>query len=374
MNLIAIPLQRPIRDGVIVPGPRSLRIAIYTYGLPVVGERRGGIERVAHELADGLGRRGHEITVWTHDPRPAGSAYQTRELPWKRFSTSWLGRRMTMGYLGNILAVLPRYGDVDAIIAHGDSVLLPLRGRRVVRVMYGSALAEALTARTPWRFLLQIGVYGQELVTAALQSPCVGISDNTCCWNPLVQKSIRLGVDLSRFFPDPRAKTPQPSIMFVGALGGRKRGRLLLEWFARTIRPRFPNATLDMVCELGPASPGVVYRRGLANGQLAALYRRAWVYASPSAYEGFGLPYLEAMASGTPVIATPNPGSRELLGGGKFGLLRDDRSFPGALERLLADDTRRRHWAAQGLARAQEFSLPRMIDQYERLLLDLCRK
>src|SRR5512143_4012028 len=127
MDFISIPFERSIRAGVIVPRSRSLRIAVFSYGLPVVGERRGGIERVAHELADGLGRRGHEVTVWTHDPKPAGSAYQTRELPWKRFVTSWLGRRMTMGYLGSLLAVLPRYGDVDAIIAHGDSVLLPLR-------------------------------------------------------------------------------------------------------------------------------------------------------------------------------------------------------------------------------------------------------
>ncbi len=45
---------------------------------------------------------------------------------------------------------------------------------------------------------------------------------------------------------------------------------------------------------------GVTYVTGVPDTQLADLYRRAWVCASPSTYEGFGLPYLEAMACGTP--------------------------------------------------------------------------
>ena len=51
-----------------------------------------------------------------------------------------------MGYLGNVLALLPDYREFDAIIAHGDSLLLPLAGKPVVRVMHGSALGEARSA------------------------------------------------------------------------------------------------------------------------------------------------------------------------------------------------------------------------------------
>lgn len=345
-----------------------MRLAVFTYGLPVVGQKRGGIERVAHELADGLARRGHEVTVWSHDPRPDGAAYEVRMLPWQRFVTSWLGRRLTMGYLGNILATLPDYGPYDAIIAHGDSLLLGMTRRRVVRIMHGSALAEAMSARTPWRCLMQLGVYAQELLTALVCRPVVAVSANSCRHNPLVRQVIANGVDLRVFGPTPAGKTPQPSILFVGALTGRKRGQLLLDWFTNDIRPQFPNATLDLVGAPGPEAPGVNYHCGVDDAELADLYRRAWVYASPSSYEGFGLPYLEAMACGTPVVATPNPGSREVLDNGRYGILASDADFVPELARLLIDEPRRHALAQAGLARALELSLDSMIDRYEALL------
>src|SRR4029434_5655087 len=97
---------------------RRLRLAMFSYCLPLAGERRGGIERAAHTLADGLARRGHEVTVFTHDPKPECAAYDVSPLPWKSFVDTWLGRRLTMGYLGNVLAILPDYRDFDAIVMH----------------------------------------------------------------------------------------------------------------------------------------------------------------------------------------------------------------------------------------------------------------
>jgi len=105
------------------------------------------------------------------------------------------------------------------------------------------------------------------------------------------------------------------------------RGRWLIEMFQRTIQPRFPSAQLHMVTTPGPPVDGVAYHTGLAVDALVSLYRRAWVYASPSTYEGFGLPYAEALACGTPIVATPNPGSREVLDSGRFGRLAEDGSF-----------------------------------------------
>jgi phosphatidylinositol alpha-mannosyltransferase len=348
-----------------------MRIAVFSYGLPVAGEKRGGIERVAHVLAQGLKERGHETVVFTHDARPEGAIYEVRQLPWKAFVETWLGRRVTMGYLGNILALLPDYRPFDVVVAFGDSLLLPLTGKPVLRVMLGSALGEAMSARSPGRFVMQSGVYLQELAGAMLQRT-VGISENTRRHNPFVRQSILLGVDARVFFPRPGDKTAEPSIIFVGAASGRKRGRFLLDIFASKVRPAFPSASLMFVGAAGEPAPGVTYHTGVSDAELASLYRRAWVYASPSTYEGFGLPYLEAMACGTAVIATPNPGSREVLVDGTYGWLPHDDDFGASINTLLADGGRRSALASSGLHRARELSLESMLDRYEALLAELC--
>ena len=351
---------------------RVLRIAMFSSGLPVAGQKRGGVDRIAHDLADGLARRGHAVTVWSFDPQPQDAAYDVRPLPGRRFANARGGRSLTSGYLGNLLALAPGYRDVDAIVAMGDSLFLPLAGKPLVRVMHGSALGEALSSRTPWRFVHQLGVYVQELVTGITQPGCVGVSESTRRYNPFVRRVIPNGVDTSVFRHEPVGKTREPSILFVGSLDGRKRGNLLLEWFERDVRSRLPTATLAMVSQSGPRAPGVTYHTGIDTEELAAMYRRAWVYATPSTYEGFGLPYLEAMASGTPVIATPNPGSREVLDGGRFGLLVEDAEFGRTLANLLEDADTRHNLARVGIERAQALSASVMVRRYEQLLYELC--
>lgn len=355
------------------PRLRPLRLAMCSYGLPVSGSKRGGIERAAHTLADGLARRGHEVIVFTHDPKPADAAYQTRPLPWKSFVDTWLGRRLTMGYLGNILTVLPDYRSFDAVITHGDSLLAPLVRKPVLRVMHGSALGEARSATSIGRCLLQLGVYAQELATACGQRGVVAVSQSTARENPFVSNVIPHGVDDRLFTPCPREKSAEPSVLFVGTLSGRKRGSFLVDGFVTTIRARFPTAELTVVGDRGPSHPGVTYVTGVSDTELASLYRRAWVYASPSTYEGFGLPYLEAMACGTPVVATQNPGSTEVLEDGRYGLIADDDEFVETVAALLGDHGRREVFTTLGLQRAEELSLARMLDAYEDQLFELTR-
>jgi glycosyltransferase involved in cell wall biosynthesis len=348
-----------------------MKIAVITYRLPVDGEKRGGIERIAHVLADGLARRGHTVVVFSHDPRPAGAAYEVRPLPWKSFMETWAGLRMTAGYLGNFLALQVDVREFDAVIAHGDSLLLSMGRKPVVRVMHGSARGEALHATSIGRAALQWGVYAQELLTAFLSpSAVVGVSANTRRDNPFVRRIIPHGVDTAIFQPHPIGKSPHPSIVFVGAVDGRKRGRFLLDIFERVIRATYPDAELTFVGPKGRTQPGVTYVTGVPDADLAVLYRRAWACAVPSTYEGFGLPYLEAMACGTAIIATPNPGSCEVLGEDYAGLVDDD-VFAPALMKLLSDEGRRRAIEIAGIRRAADFSIDRMVDQYEALLSDL---
>jgi glycosyltransferase involved in cell wall biosynthesis len=102
----------------------------------------------------------------------------------------------------------------------------------------------------------------------------------------------------------------------------------------------------------------------VAEEDLPALYSAAEVFVFPSMFEGFGLPVIEAMACGTPVICSNVTALPEVAG--EAAVLIDPRSaqgIAGALERVMSDERLRGELAEKGLARAGEFSWPRTAAQ-----------
>ena len=105
------------------------------------------------------------------------------------------------------------------------------------------------------------------------------------------------------------------------------------------------------------AEPGVRYLGNVDEPALEALYRSASVLAMPSLYEGFGLPALEAMAHGVPVVVGDGGALPELTDGA--GLTVDPEqpeAIAAALERLLADEPLRRRLGEEGRRRAAGYS------------------
>jgi len=98
------------------------------------------------------------------------------------------------------------------------------------------------------------------------------------------------------------------------------------------------------------------------DATLAILYRLARVFVFPSLYEGFGLPPLEAMASGTPVI-TSNLSSLPEVAGDAAMLIDpyEPDAIAGAMRRVMMDDRLRDDMRERGLLRAREFSWGRSV-------------
>lgn len=119
------------------------------------------------------------------------------------------------------------------------------------------------------------------------------------------------------------------------------------------------------------AADAVIQLGTVSEPRLRALYRSAAALVYPSLYEGFGLPLIEAMASGTPVIASNVTSIPEVLG--DAGLLLDplDREcWTQAIVDVVNDEGRRARMRAAGLRRAAEFTWARTA----RLTLDVYRR
>lgn len=96
------------------------------------------------------------------------------------------------------------------------------------------------------------------------------------------------------------------------------------------------------------------------DSDLPLLYNLASVFAYPSRYEGFGIPPLEAMQSGTPTVVSNRASLPEVVGDAAITVDPDDvAGFASALETLLGDSDQRREYRKRGLARADSFSWER---------------
>lgn len=170
----------------------------------------------------------------------------------------------------------------------------------------------------------------------------------------------------------PRLPTlPDQYLLYVGRRGGYKDFSVALAGF-RCTAGSHPN--LHFVCvgggtwspveaeSLGDLSSRV-HRVDLDDAGLARAYSNAAAFVFPSRYEGFGLPLLEAMACGTPVVAA-NAASLPEVGGDAAVYFPpgDETALAETLDALLSDPVRRAQAVARGLDRAAEFTWQRTAE------------
>ncbi len=163
---------------------------------------------------------------------------------------------------------------------------------------------------------------------------------------------------------------PTGFILYVGTLSPRKNVVALLKSYYRLLgetnidvplvligRKGFQNQEIFSTIENLKLSSHVRHFEELTNRTLARLYRAAGVFVLPSFYEGFGLPPLEAMHSGCPVIVSNCSSLPEVVG--SAGLLIDAEDVDGwtqAIQKVLSDQDEREVLSKAGIKQAKKFS------------------
>jgi glycosyltransferase involved in cell wall biosynthesis len=338
--------------------PEALSIGLYTSSLAQSHRKPPGVDVFVDRLAERLAHRGHDVSLFTYSPPAASRSYRLRELQPDSTATSRLRRMLVAPTRLNTLDT----SGLDILHLHGDDWFYVRRRVPTLRTFHGSALHEARHATRARRRAAQYVTYGLELLASRLATRSYGVIPGdhvgyrTVGHLPL---AVDLAAGLSR-----RAEGP-PTVLFVGTWSGRKRGRMLYDAFLDQVLRRVPDARLLMVSDHCEPGSRVQWIARPSDAELAELYRSAWVFCLPSSYEGFGLPYLEAMAHGTPVVATTNPGSRFVLGGGRYGVLATEYELGREIATLLLDPGARSALAQAGLWRAAQFGWEDLLDKHE---------
>jgi glycosyltransferase involved in cell wall biosynthesis len=178
---------------------------------------------------------------------------------------------------------------------------------------------------------------------------------------------------------------PEKYILHVGDLHARRNLPMLARIIARLRKSsRSPDLALVLVgldygggaalrqISADGVGPGTLILERIGEEQLLALYRSAIALAYPSRYEGFGLPLVEAMASGTPVVAAATSSIPEVVGDAGVLLDPDDEAaWEETVSRLIQDAVFGQRMRDAGLARAARFSWKRTAEATAGVYRDL---
>jgi alpha-1,3-rhamnosyl/mannosyltransferase len=224
------------------------------------------------------------------------------------------------------------------------------------------------------------------LIERATARPAIARADELLCISEWTREDLveRFPKAAGKSVAIPLAASPQPDgdaaaavarlglerpyVLAVGTLEPRKNlGRLIQAWskLPATVRESHTLALVgptgwemdEVLAPVKAARDDVRLVGFVSDDDLAALYERCAVFCYPSLYEGFGLPVLEAMQAGAPVICSDTSSLPE-VGGDAVAYVNpvDSGDIAAVLERVLGDPQERQRLSAAGRERAQGFS------------------
>lgn len=343
------------------------------------GDKSSGIGRYTRELYDQLSRHSEHVAVrltTTIPPPLSGRLPVLRHLP-LGVNDHQAGSIVHFMQIMGCAQMLWRPVRPAVATAHDLGVLvwrerLPLK-RQIGRMLFLLSLAGLRRMDA----IIAVSGFTRRSVIEHLRVPAERVH------------TVHAGIDLALFRPVPQARRqlarryPLPGgaqaryVLYVGSELSRKNLGTLLRALALIVREQ-PDIyllkvgraggeqaradTLRLITGLG-LTDHVHFFEGVPDGDLPLFYSAADVYVCPSLLEGFGLPVLEAMACGTPVVCSNVTALPEIAGDAALLVAPTDADgFAGAVLRLLDDADLRARMITRGRERAALFSWQRTVE------------
>jgi len=132
------------------------------------------------------------------------------------------------------------------------------------------------------------------------------------------------------------------------------------------------NENDKMILEKAKTNTNIEFKSGISDEQLVRLYNESKLFVFPSFYEGFGLPVLEAMACGTPVVCSdssslPEVGSDAVV----YCAPHNIEDIKEKIEMVLGDEVLQQKMIQKGLERAKEFSWEKSSDEHVKVFKEI---
>ncbi len=353
--------------------------------------RSTGVGRVGRELTEHLAMQPEVNLRILADRHDHAKFVHQVGAPWTGFQYSFFERDTSRQQLQWLLRHSPKaetyWPEADIVYCTAESYV-PTKKARLVVTSHDMQLFEPgahpmsrwlLQQRLKWWWMFRTLSKRAAMVHAISQFS----ADRLAHYFPALRERIRVvpnAVSAAFFQPAPEEGLrilrelhllDRPYILLPGGLHYRKNAPLVLEAWPELAR-RNPGLTLVIGGHNTPefvaraeALPDVVLTGFQEEGTLVALYQQAQIVWFPSRYEGFGMPVLEGMACGAPIVASNSTAVPETAGGAAAALVAPDRPMDHveALSALLSDESARAEASRKGRLRAAEFTWSRSTEE-----------
>jgi glycosyltransferase involved in cell wall biosynthesis len=354
-----------------------MRIGIDAHYL---GGQSGGNETHTRNLLRGLRELAPpaHFVVFVHAERVQGdpdlAGFEVVDLPVHSsylrvpFALPWLAMQHRLDLL-HVQYTAPPWCPCPYVVTLHDAVMLrhpeslPFADRHRLRLLSPSTLRRAAGV-----FTVTEAMRADISAAFALLPESITVTPNA-----LGPRFLQLPDEAQRAETRARYELPEHYVLSLGQIQPRKNLARLAHAFAQLDPAIFPHKLViagkkawsygDMLAEIEQLEHGgrIQFTGYVDDAHLPALYAEAEAFTFVSLYEGFGIPVIEALACGTPVLASTDPALVEVAGGGALHVdPRDTNAIADALRRMLSEPPLRNALVSKGREHALTYT-PRRV-------------